>query len=184
MIINKNTYIKTLLIITIFINSSYLAIGQKNFIDGIIYYKDSSIDSCKVKIDKNNFYSSIKIIKNNRTEKIHPENVKKILTANEKYISIHFDSVTYGMESYSFAKIVEDFELKLLWTKFKEKTCTCQKYGAIERAYFLYFSDDNFIRIYTDIGNNIINIDEIRDFYKKYCNINPDKIKKISDIKK
>lgn len=183
-IIKKNTLAKIFLVF-IFFYFSITIFAQKKWIDAIIIYNDLSIDSCKVKINKNNFYSSFKILKENKIEKIFPNNIKSIKTANEKYISIYFDSINYGVESYSFAKIINEFELLLIWTKFKEKTCTCQKYGAIEKGYFLYYSDDKILRIYTDIANNILNKNEFIEFCNKHWkNAETSKIIKIADLKK
>jgi hypothetical protein len=108
--------------------------------------------------------------------------VIKINTESRKFISIHFDKENFGIESYGFAKIISEGEIKLVKTKFIEKTCDCQKYGTYEKSYFIT-NDDFLIRIYTDVSNSITNKSEINNLLKENgCETLPENIKTIKDL--
>lgn len=166
-------------IIILFFFSGISVFSQNNWEIGKIFYKNGNIVDLEVKLSKNNYYHSLKT----KGKKIYPKDVEKVQLLNNSFVSMFFSAEDYGIESYSFGKYIAGKNIILLKTKFLEKVCTCQRYGALESGYFLLTPNNELIRIYIDIKNYIINLQEINFFLEKYQNlIIPTTVKNINDL--
>lgn len=143
--------------------------NKKNWEQAKVVYVNGSEENMYVYIPKIYYYNIIKA-KNNtkgKTEILTPEKVKSVTIDNGKYISMFFNEVEYGMESYSFGQVLSGDSILVVKTKFQEKTCACKTSGAYFNGYFIVYNDI-MLRININKKQNITNLNEINDFLNKH----------------
>ncbi|MFQ3579445.1 MAG: hypothetical protein SNJ71_04800 [Bacteroidales bacterium] len=137
--------------------------------------------------NKNSYYSFIRSKYKTEDEKIKyliPEEVISVNGKDYTYVSMYFDEENFGMESYSFARIIAgDTTFALVETKYQIKTCSCKSAGTFFKGIFLYASPSTYLKLKLDYKNNIYNRIEIAKFFKANSGIvPPDNINTLTDL--
>lgn len=157
--------LKILFIIIILLFSSIIfssCTAHKQWLLADIVYNDDSKEKLLICINKRISYSYIKAKKDCVFE-LYPAVVKQVIIGDIEYISVHFDSSIYGIDSYSFALHVAGEKVKLVDTKYLYKPCSCNKFPAIYRDYFLVY-DKEILRVDLEDRSHISNLEDVRNF--------------------
>ncbi len=160
---------------------------KQEWLKAEVSYPNKNSENLLVKPKDFSYYTYIKskscIENNNKTKNLIPEETKKIQGKDFAYVSMFFDEENYGMESWSFGRVIAGDTIMLVETKFQAKTCSCKTSGRFFHGYFIVF-DNNFIKIKTDKKNNIYNRQEIYNFVQEYYHQDFEKqVNSIEDLK-
>ncbi|HOZ29823.1 MAG TPA: hypothetical protein PLL66_02805 [Bacteroidales bacterium] len=150
-----------------------------------VTYQDGNSKQLQI-LDKNSSYFTYVKARQDSTSKkseiLTPEKVKNISSEDLGYVSIYFDEDNYGMESWSFGKILSGNTVFLVETKFQVKTCACKTAGKFFHGYFLV-AGDKHLKIKTDSKKNVYNQSEVYDFVEKYTDFQlPQGINNLQDL--
>ncbi|NLB86363.1 MAG: hypothetical protein GX793_04810 [Bacteroidales bacterium] len=159
---------------------------SKDWIEAEITYTDRETENLLVNPQNFSYYTYIKSKKTNdaKSKNLIPENVFKIKGKDFLYIAMFFDEANYGMESWSFAKVLAGENIMLVETKYQAKTCSCNTSGKFFKDYFLVY-EDYFVRIKTFKKTYICDKQEIYSFIEKYYKNSYDKeFNNIEDLTK
>lgn len=161
-ILNK-TGVVTIIILIIIISAC--SSGKEWLPAKVVYYDDFS-EELLVRPKKATYYTFVKSKHLNNTKKIKiliPEEVKLIEGKDFTYVYMFFDEKDYGMESWSFGRVIAGDSIKLVETKFQFKTCACKTAGKFFYGYFILVGETK-LKIKTDNKNNVYNRSEIYNF--------------------
>ncbi|HOK39162.1 MAG TPA: hypothetical protein P5538_04865 [Bacteroidales bacterium] len=161
--------------------------SSKKYTKANIVFWDGFKVEMLVSPNKSSYYSFIRSKYKTEDEKIKyliPEEVISINGKDYSYVSMYFDEENFGMESYSFAKIIAgDTAFALVETKYQIKTCSCKTAGTFLKGIFLYASPSTYLKLKLDYKNNIYNRIEIAKFFKANSGIVPfDNINTLTDL--
>lgn len=158
---------------------------KKEWQEATIIYSDGFTKNAQVIAKKGSYYTFIKAKEDQNSSKkefLIPEEVNLITGKDFAFVNIYFDEENYGMESWSFGKVLAGDTIKLAETKFQYKTCACKTAGKFFHGYFLV-AQDKHLKIKTDNKHNIYNRLEIYEFIEKYSDIMlPKEINNIEDL--
>lgn len=170
--------------ISLFFNSCS---SNKEWQTATIIYADGYSKDASIIAKRGSYYTFIKAKSDQnyrKNEFLIPEEVKYISGKDFAYISIYFDEENYGMESWSFGKVIssDSDSIMLAETRFQLKTCACKTAGKFFHGYFLV-ANDVHLKIKTDNKNNIYNRLEIYEFVERYSIFQlPQEINTIQDL--
>jgi hypothetical protein len=160
--------------------------SEKEWQNARVVYFDDFERNAIVLTGKNTYFTFIKAkpaSEDLKTEILIPEEVKLIEGDNFAYVRMFFDEENYGMESWSFGKVLAGDTVRLAETRFQFKTCACKTAGAFFHGYFLVCGDSH-LKIKTDNKNNIYNRLEIYQFVENHIATElPKEINTIEDLK-
>lgn len=180
------TNIKFFTIFTLVVVILVSCSSKKEWLNAKVIYYDDFERETSVLTGKNTYYTFIKARpakEGSRTEILIPEEVKLIKGENFGYVRMFFDEEIYGMDSWSFGKILAGDTVMLAETRFQLKTCACKTSGAFFHGYFLVCGDKH-LKIKTDNNKNIYNRLEIYEFVDKHISTPlPKDINTIDDLK-
>ena len=183
--LEKKSTIKIFSLLGILITPILSCSVEKEWSQAKIIYSDSFEEEVFARPRKASYYTFIKAKKENNNCSsfiLIPEDVKIVQGINYLYISVFFDEDRYGMESYSFARVLAGDSLVLAETKFQAKTCACKTSGAFFFGYFLIYGDKH-LKIKIDSKNNVYNRAEIYEFVDLHHSTSlPKEINTINDI--
>jgi hypothetical protein len=148
----------------------YSCSANKEWQDATIIYADNFEKSALILAKRSTYFTFIKSKSSegdSKKEILIPEEVRYVDSKDGGYISMYFDEENYGMESWSFGKVLAGDSVKLVETRFQFKTCACKTAGKFFHGYFLV-NGINHLKIKTDNKNNIYNRSEIYEFVDKY----------------
>jgi len=150
-----------------------------------VVYSDDFSKDVNVLVKRSTYYTFIKAKSDNpaeKTEILIPEEVKLVTAKDFTYVSMFFDEKNYGMESWSFGKVLAGDTVMLAETKYQLKTCACKTAGKFFHGYFLVCGTEH-LKIKTDSKNNVYNRAQIYEFVDKFSETSlPKEINNISDL--
>ncbi|MDD3685998.1 MAG: hypothetical protein PHE56_04435 [Bacteroidales bacterium] len=150
----------------------------------VVYFDDFS-EELMVKPKNSTYYTFIKakhIGDSGKVRILIPEEVKLIQGDDFAFVSMFFDEENYGMETWSFGKVLGGDSVVIAETKFQFKTCACKTAGKFFHGYFVV-AGDKHLKVRTDNKNNVYNRGEIYDFVEKYYHHSlPQEINTINDL--
>jgi hypothetical protein len=150
----------------------------------VVYFDDFS-EELLVKPKNSTYYTFIKakpIGDSGKVRILIPEEVKLIQGDDFAFVRMFFDEENYGMETWSFGKVLAGDSVVIAETKFQFKTCACKTAGKFFHGYFMV-AGDQYLKIRTDNKNNVYNRAEIYDFVdKNYHQSLPKEINTINDL--
>jgi hypothetical protein len=135
----------------------------------VVYYDDFS-EELLVKPKNSSYYTFIKakpIADSGKIKILIPEEVKSIRGDDFSYVRMFFDEEEFGMESWSFGKVLGGDSVLITETKFQFKSCACKTAGKFFHGYFIVAGDQH-LKVRTDNKDNVYNRGEIYDFVEKY----------------
>lgn len=140
--------------------------SSKEWLPAKVIYYDDYTEDLLVRPKKATYYTFIKSKPLNEISKVKiliPEEVKLIEGENFTYVYMFFDEKDYGMESWSFGKVIAGDSIRIVETKYQLKTCACKTAGKFFHGYFITIGDEK-LKIKTDNKNNVYNRSEIYSF--------------------
>jgi hypothetical protein len=174
--------IYSVIVFSVFINACST---NKNWQDAYVIYSDGYSKNTQIIAKNGSYYTFIRAHSDynaGKKEILIPEDVNLIVGKDFAFVSMYFDEENYGMESWSFGKVLAGDTIKLAETKFQFKTCACKTAGKFFHGYFLV-TQDSHLKIKTDNKHNIYNRLEIYAFVEKYSDfVLPKEINNIEDL--
>ncbi len=142
---------------------------SKEWIEAEITYTNHETENLLVRPQNFSYYTFIRSKKtiDEKTKVLIPENVYKIKGKDFAYVAMFFDEANYGMESWSFGKVLAGDNIMLVETKYQAKTCACNTSGKFFKDYFLVYGN-YFLKIKTYKKTNICDKQEIYSFLDTY----------------
>jgi len=143
---------------------------KNNWHDSYIIYRNGFSQKAQTLAKKGSYYTFIKSRSDSTSheyEILIPEDVISVSTDDVNYVSIYFDEENYGMESWSFGKVLSGNQIQLIETKFQYKTCACATAGKFFHGYFLVYKNEH-LKIKLDNSDIIYNLNEIYSFMEKH----------------
>lgn len=157
---------------------------EKWYKASVVYYDDFA-EELMVKPKNSTYYTFIKakpIADTGKVKILIPEEVKTIQGDDFAYVRMFFDEENYGMESWSFGKVLAGDSVQISETKFQFKTCACKTAGKFFHGYFIVAGDQH-LKVRTDNKNNVYNRSEIYEFVEKHYSLPlPKEINNIDDL--
>ncbi len=140
-------------------------------------FETKALVCCKSK----SFFAYLKVRnpESQKFEKVYPDEIKRVSAASCNLIAMKFDKEKYGVNSFSFGKILSGEKLMLTDTKFKVNTCNCAGKDSWQNSHFLIY-DDIILELETNRAGKIHNIKNVRDFVQKYTGA--ELSQKVSDV--
>lgn len=165
MIFNNKTLFAGLIIL---IATCYSCGCYKNWENATITYINGFELNGKVCSKEKSFFSYVKFIdKNeNKKEKLYPNEIKHVKSETYELTSMHFDENIYGVDSYSFGKILavdENQKIKMVDTRYIVNDCNCVGRDRYMDGIFLIYND-KMLGIETNRSAKILNINNVYGF--------------------
>ncbi len=172
MIFNKKTQFLGLIIL---IGTCYSCACHKNWENATITYKNGFEMQGKVCSKEKSFFSFVRYINKNenKKEKLYPDEVKYIESKSNALISLHFDENIYGVDSYSFGKILavdKNKKIKMVDTRYIVNDCNCAGRDQYLNGIFLIYND-KMLGIETNRSGKILNINNVYGFINNNINV-------------
>ncbi len=130
----------------------------------------------------NSYFIYVKYKQNldNNSEKLLPDDIYYINSESQNLISVHFEEDIYGVNSFSFGKILADNHLKIIDTRYLSNTCGCAGGEKYFNSYFLIYNN-NKLKLETNYFGKIINTSDVNKFVSE--SISVELSKKVNNIK-
>lgn len=164
---------------------SYSCSVKKEWQQANLVYADGFEKSANILVKNSTYYTFIRAKSNeqdSKTEILIPEEVRFVDGRDSRYVSMFFDEENYGMESWSFGRVLAGDSIMITETRFQFKTCACKTEGKYFHGYFLVHGS-NHLKIKTDSKNNVYNRSAIYDFVERFSEFPlPKDINTIDDL--
>lgn len=137
-----------------------------NWQEAKIIHKNAHKEHGLVCIRKYSFFEYIQFKPNesSKPERLYPENIQLVKIDNTpELLSLSFSKDDYGVDSYSFGKILSGNTVKLVNTKHLYNTCNCDGKDSYREAYFLISNDEKF-KIQVNRRGKILNYPALKQF--------------------
>lgn len=158
---------------------------KNNWENSEVVFFDNSKQNLNICCKGNSAFFYLKCLDaNHNYKKIFPENVKSVKSEKCNFISIRFTEDEFGFNSFSFAKIISNYQnnLFLVDTRFIENKCNCESKESFSNGFFLV-NNDTKVLIETNRFGKIININEISHFIKNYHALKlPKEVKNVKEL--
>jgi hypothetical protein len=150
-----------------------------------VIFFDNSKQNLNICCKGNSAFFYLKFLDSKQNQnKIFPENVKAVKSENCNFISLRFSENEFGFESYSFAKVLANYQtnLFLVDTRFIENKCNCVGKQSFSNGFFIV-NDQAKLLVETNRFGKIININEIYLFIKNYHALKlPKEVKNVREL--
>ncbi len=186
-LISNHSVLKILTIskIVLILFISYSCTANKEWQTARVVYSDDFEKTTNILAKKSTYFTFIRAKSQEEGSKIEiliPAEVKFVDGKDSRYVGMFFDEENYGMETWSFGRVISGDSIMLTETRFQFKTCACKTAGKYFHGYFLVYGYEH-LKISTDSKNNVYNRSEIYNFIDKFSEIPlPKEINTIDDL--
>lgn len=125
-------------------------------------------------------YFSFKAQTDGSKLKMYPDEVHRVASEKCSLISMKFEKKDYGVDSFSFGKVLAGDEIVLVDTRYLVNTCNCSGKDSYLNDYFLIYKSAK-IKIKTNNSGTIFNMKTLYDFV--YDNTGYELSQNVKDIK-
>lgn len=167
MITNKNSPLIILFFSILYLSTSCICFNKWEKAE--ILSNDGKSESLLVCCNHKSYFAFLKAksLDDGKAKRLLPKDVVRVKSDNCDIISLHFCENKYGLDSYSFAKVLSGSEVLLVETKYMIDDCGCQVRGKYVHDYFVVV-DNNKFKLETNKAGEIFNIGETFDFLEDY----------------
>ncbi len=163
------------LLILILIGSCCSCTCYKKWEDATVTYKNGFEISGKICSKEKSFFSHVKFSSQEGKNKeiLFPDKIKYISSETNKLVSLHFDENTYGVDSYSFGKILaadQNNQINIIDTRYIVNDCNCAGRNKYLNDFFIVYYD-KILKIETNRTGKILNINNIYGFINNNMSI-------------